>query len=736
MKPTVFDCDKLTFPRQLNKVHLLLCTASVSLFWVVAFNDACLAQVNPSNDFQVGLKRLRRVPQSSIPTNESQPRLQPPQASGAVATSPAPVFKSQQTPIDQINQLENAFIQQQVTEKTPKAKPRSTALTPGKQRQRNLPVLAAGENNDFKNSRSNPLLPLPDAQNIQEFTAPGTSTFNQVQNPQIAPLPPLLGTPSPQVAPTATPTFDQLLNPQTQGTRVGTFNQVQNPQIAPLSPLVGTPSPQVAPTTTPNFDQLLNPQTQGTRVGTFNQVQNPQIAPQLPLVGTPSPQVSPTTTPNFDQQLTPQTQGTTIATFNQGQNPQIAPLSPLLGTPNPQVAATVTPSFDQQLTPQTQGTTILNSQAAPPLVTPTTPRQEIPPSLIAPTLQTTPRSVNELANNRPRPLLNSTALREPSLYLEGVYVTQGGDDSARARVSGIYPLSPQALFGATFDLTSRNNTFDDSRSEGLSVNELYFATSLGGLPNLRFVVGQLDLTSYFDRNSFAKDGASQFFNPVFQTNPALSATGIGSRPSLLVNWSVNDYIEAKGAVFSSSDRLSDFSLDGFAGEIGIRYGNAIIRGTYATDRDAGIRDTFPESFSLARNSDRTIFGIQQGDREEAYGINAEVFIPNIKLGLFGRYGKYENRDLGRGADTYVFGASLLDLFTRDDRLGLAYGRGLSNDSLRRGNALDVLEAYYDFKFLPNLRLGFTVQGRDNFEETVFGIRVKTYFDVTPRGTAR
>ncbi|MBD2607655.1 porin [Scytonema hofmannii FACHB-248] len=650
MKPTVFDCDKSTFPKQLNKVHLLLCTASVSLFWVVAFSDTCLAQVNPSNDFQLGLRGLLPLPQSSsIPSNQSQPRLQPPPAS-ARATSPRTVFKSQQTPIEQINQLENAFIQQQGSEKTPKAKPRSTALTPGKQRQTNLPVLAAGEDNNFNNSRSNSPLPLPDAQNTQEFTAPGAPTFNQGQNPQIAPLPPLPGTPSPQVAPDATPTFNQLLSPQTQGTTGATFSQGQNPQIAPLPPLPGTPSPQVAPDATSNFNQ----------------------------------------------QLTPQTQSTTGATFNP----------------------------------------ILNSQAVPPLVPPTTPRQEIPPSLLAPTLQTTPRSLNERANNRPSPLLNSTALREPSLYLEGVYVTQGGDSSARARVSGIYPLTPQALFGATLDLTSQNNTFDDSRSEGLSVNELYFATSLGGLPNLRFVVGQLDLTSYFDRNSFAKDGASQFFNPVFQTNPALSATGIASRTGLLVNWSVNDYIEAKGAVFSSSDRLSDFSLDGFAGEIGIRYGNAIIRGTYATDRDAGIRDTFPESFSLARNSDRTIFGIQEGDREEAYGINAEVFIPNIKLGVFGRYGKYENRDLGRGADTYVFGASLLDLFTRDDRLGLAYGRGLSNDSLRRGDALDVLEAYYDFKFLPNLRLGFTVQGRDNFEETVFGIRVKTYFDVTPRGTAR
>ena len=106
----------------------------------------------------------------------------------------------------------------------------------------------------------------------------------------------------------------------------------------------------------------------------------------------------------------------------------------------------------------------------------------------------------------------------------------------------------------------------------------------------------------------------------------------------------------------------------------------------------------------------------------------------MKLGLFGRYGKYENRDLGRGADTYTLGASLLDLFTPDDRLGLAYGRSLSNDNLRRTNQPDVLELYYDFPLVPNLRLGFTVQGRDGFEETVLGIRVKSEFDVSPRGT--
>jgi hypothetical protein len=166
------------------------------------------------------------------------------------------------------------------------------------------------------------------------------------------------------------------------------------------------------------------------------------------------------------------------------------------------------------------------------------------------------------------------------LRLQGVYINQGDQSSARARVSALYPLNPRVQFGGTLDLTSEANSFADSPTQGLNINELYVATApFADLPNFRLVVGQLDLTSYFDRNSFAKDAATHFFNPVFQTNPALSATGIASRPTVLVNWSITDNIEAKAAVFSSARAVNDFAVDGFAGEIGLRYGNGIIRGT-------------------------------------------------------------------------------------------------------------------------------------------------------------
>ena len=619
MRQTVLDCYKFTFLSQYHKVYPLLCTVAVSICWVLAVSEKSSAQANPSQlktiDYQLGLAEPLPVPE--LPVDKSQQSqsgsqtLPPPRVTTGVAVAPIanPVLKVvEPKPVNDLQQMENVFIQQQVTGKAPAA---TRTVAPR--------VAAGGDTSDLN-------LGLQGQMNGSE---PPSSS---------APLPPLA---------------NLFATPESTAPAAPTFNQLFSSQTAPLSPVTNSAATQefTAPGVAPTFNQLLSSQT----------------APLPPLPNLPATPEStaPGAAPTFNQQLP---------------NPQTTP-SFLNTTPTPSTAVPVAPSITTQQ------------------------RRQLP----------------------------SSSLREPSLQFQGVYINQGGDTSARARVTGVYPLSPQALIGATLDLTSQgsNRNFDDSRNDGLNINELYLATSLAGVPNLRFVIGQIDLTSYFDRNSFAKDGASQFFNPVFQTNPALAATGISSRTGLLADWSVTDNIEAKAAVFSSADKIGDFSLDGFAGEIGIRYGNAIIRGTYASDRDAGVGDSFLESYSIARGNNQ--FGPDKNDREEAYGLNAEVFIPNLKLGLFGRYGHYENRTLGEGANTYVLGASFVDLFTPDDRVGLAYGRALSNDQLRRGNSPDVLEMFYDFKFLDNLRLGFSVQARDNFSETVFGIRVKSEFGITPRG---
>ncbi|HEY9739727.1 MAG TPA: hypothetical protein V6C90_04485 [Coleofasciculaceae cyanobacterium] len=321
----------------------------------------------------------------------------------------------------------------------------------------------------------------------------------------------------------------------------------------------------------------------------------------------------------------------------------------------------------------------------------------------------------------------------PTLRLQGAYVYQD-ESSARARLTGIYPFSTNALVGGTLDLTT-GDIFANAPGGGLQLqlNELYFTGSLPSMPNLRMTVGLIDLTSYFDRNSFAKDVETHFFNSVFQTNPALAAAGIASRPGILFNWDITDNLQARAAAFSSHRNLGDFALDGYAGELAFRAGNAIVRGTFASNRDAGRNNGFREIYGLPR--DRGDFGIRSSDRENAYGINAEYFIPEIKMGLFGRYGRYENTSLDKGGDTYSLGLNFLDLFMKDDRLGFGYGRDLSNDDLRsttKAKVPDVWELFYDFLISPNLRAGVTLQAREQFSDFVAGFRVKTELDLLGR----
>ena len=320
------------------------------------------------------------------------------------------------------------------------------------------------------------------------------------------------------------------------------------------------------------------------------------------------------------------------------------------------------------------------------------------------------------------------ALGSPFIRLQGVYLQEGDEASARARVTGTYAPNPSLLFGITVDAVT-GDAFTDSEENGIDLNELYVAASPADLPGLRAVFGMIDLTSYFDRNSFAKDAATQFFNPVFQTNPALSATGIGSRPGALVTWNPIDNVSLTGAAFSSDRDIDEFSLDGFAGEVGVRFGNVIVRGTYATDRDAGQNDGFNEIYQIARNGGED-YGLTDGDREVAYGLNVEAFIPEISLGLFGRYGWYDNRTIDQGGQTYSLGFNLLDLLLPNDRLGLGYGRELSNHSLRRRReeVPDVWELFYDARLTRNLRAGVSLQARDQFSETVLGFRVRAEID--------
>ncbi|WOD38619.1 carbohydrate porin [Nodosilinea sp. E11] len=309
----------------------------------------------------------------------------------------------------------------------------------------------------------------------------------------------------------------------------------------------------------------------------------------------------------------------------------------------------------------------------------------------------------------PAPAIAGQSVPEPNLNVQGLYVLQGDRSSARARLSGDMFLTPNLLVGGALDLTTGP---DLTSRDGVQLTELYLTTALAGAPGLRFRLGQLDLTSYFDRNSFAKDISRDFFNPVFQTNPALigGVNNTASHPGGLVQWAVTDDITLNAAVFSSAGDITDFALDGFAGEVGFRTGDLIVRGTFATTRDTAFQGT--------------------GGRLDAYGVNAEWFIPQANLGFFGRYGRLNNSGSGFSGDTYSLGLNVVDVFMDNDRLGLGYGRNLAT-AVAPGQSPDALELFYDFELMPNLRLGFTFQQRDQFRESYAGFRIRSDWNLLP-----
>ena len=391
------------------------------------------------------------------------------------------------------------------------------------------------------------------------------------------------------------------------------------------------------------------------------------------------------------------------------------------------VAVAPVPPASEAIVTQTLPAPRPNTRAASTSIPPFVPASTEARSRHLPDNAATETHIAEVQSTSPASS-KSNLLGVPIVRTQAAYILQDGDSSARLRATGTYAATPNLLLGATLDLTT-GNSFSDSEKTTFDLNELYVTLSPESLPSLHFTAGMVDLTSYFDRNSFAKDSVTHFFNSVFQTNPALAATGIGSRPAALVNWDITDDLNVKAAGFSSSRDFGSLAIDGFAGEVGARFGNLVVRGTYSTDRDAGQNDGFREIFQFDRGNDR--FGLRSGDREEAFGVNAELFIPELKLGLFGRYGHYRNLALDRGGETYSFGLNLLDVLMADDRLGLAYGQQLSNSGLRhRGDKTpDVLEAFYDFRLSSNLRVGVMVQERNGFSDTVLGLRIRADFDV-------
>jgi len=286
-----------------------------------------------------------------------------------------------------------------------------------------------------------------------------------------------------------------------------------------------------------------------------------------------------------------------------------------------------------------------------------------------------------------------------------------------------YTLGSNTILGLDMDFIA-GSLFGPG---GVDVRQLFIAQSIPGFENLRFLAGKLDLTAAFDRNSFAKDNLTHFFNFNFGTNPALVAGGLGAKPAFLADWLITDNFSVKLAPFASQFVGDLFQFDSLAGEVAVRFEeNYVARFTFVTGRDTGI--------STFRENDRLFRPILPGDRVTAFGFNGEAFFPEIRLGAFFRYGYYRSEVTQVDADFFSLGVNLLDIFRAGDRLGVGYARALSNANLLLPgeNTPDVVEVFYDLNVRERLRVGISAQAQDGFSRGVFGVRARLDFPIVPR----
>jgi high affinity Mn2+ porin len=262
-------------------------------------------------------------------------------------------------------------------------------------------------------------------------------------------------------------------------------------------------------------------------------------------------------------------------------------------------------------------------------------------------------------------------------------------------------------------LSRLNN--DADRLEGserkLVVRELWLRLALLD-GQVRFSVGKLDVTHYFDRNFFAEDDATQFLDTAFVNNPMLKPPPNGPGAALRV--SVGDWRYAFG-VHAPDDVDGDLSgLPFVIGELGCR--NIFpLRGHYRWWARVG---------AVPEDRDRVTWGS---------GLSIDQLVTS-QIGLFLRAGL--SRSQGEDFTAHAWSGGVQITPTWGDRPKDKFGAGYSFQREVPGRE-ELVEVYYTLGLADWLSLTANVQwllsgpnevrGGTNRNVVIPGLRVLLLF---------
>ncbi len=258
-----------------------------------------------------------------------------------------------------------------------------------------------------------------------------------------------------------------------------------------------------------------------------------------------------------------------------------------------------------------------------------------------------------------------------------------------ADVEAIGGNGPDPFTGSVSGLNADAGSLQDSdRADRVTLREAWVMTQLFE-GRLTGVVGKLDLTNYFDRNTVANDETSQFVSGMFVNNPLLGqlVAGVGHQanaPGLHLAWDTFRQWRFGIGVQVPEDSGSALGRTPFTiGEIG-----------YSTQLLGGLGN-----YRLwgRRN------GGEKGSR--AVGINFDQWAGQW-LRAFGRYGlQTGGGERDRHAWSLGLGIRSLLVSRPRDETGLAYGWMRA----ATGRAEDLAELYHRFYLTEHLAVSLIAQ---------------------------
>ncbi|OGP18703.1 MAG: hypothetical protein A2054_09810 [Deltaproteobacteria bacterium GWA2_55_10] len=312
------------------------------------------------------------------------------------------------------------------------------------------------------------------------------------------------------------------------------------------------------------------------------------------------------------------------------------------------------------------------------------------------------------------------------------------------RGAGIQNL-PAFFLSPNGNATGYNADIESFNESRVQITQAYYEHSITDA--LTLVIGQLDLTGYFDANEYANDERAQLMANIFVNNPTVEWGGSADfySPGVSLAWAASDRIGVSvGAFEGDGDYIDTFDNPFLMAEVDLKLSPGGKEGNYRVYYWYRHRRTDADMANLANPADTGLVKAQNS----GIGVSVDQPVSDI-MGVWFRAGLQResvaqfDRFLGAGVNL-----SAEPCGRPNDHLGFGYGATFMGDTykeyLRNNTAADpgtehYFELYYSYAVshasidegihvTPDIQYVINPGGdKEAGSLLIYGVRLQAYF---------